>query len=198
MFDSGIKVSDLIESLRLEVDMAPELDDLAYITILNAVEQLLYTEIIQEQGEIIATLDSDKRVDIEKVNVAVGEAAIRFEDIYTVYAGETQLMKSTLTSGSIFPNTFYKDGNKVGFSIDESEVKIIYFVKPALKTVGTKESDTVKLPIEFIELAKAKMRGEAYKIANEDELAAKWLNDYNVLLETFKVWIANRAPQFGM
>lgn len=197
MFDSGIKVSDLIESLHSEVDMAPELDDRTYITILNAVEQLLYTEIIQEQGEITAELDSDNRVDIENIEVD-GEAAIRFEDIYTVYAGETQLKKTTLTSGAIFPNTFYKVGNKVGFSIDESEVKIIYFVKPALKTVETKENDTVKLPTEFIELAKAKMRGEAYKIANEDELAAKWLNDYNVLLDTFKVWISNRAPQFGM
>ena len=54
------------------------------------------------------------------------------------------------------------------------------------------------LPPELIDLAKAKLRGEAYKLANEDGLAAKWLNDYNVLLETFKVWIQSKAPAFGI
>jgi hypothetical protein len=43
----------------------------------------------------------------------------------------------------------------------------------------------------------AKMRGEAYKIANEDGLAAKWLADYNAQLESFKVWAADRNHRYG-
>jgi len=54
------------------------------------------------------------------------------------------------------------------------------------------------LPIEFIDLAKAKLRGEAYKVANEDSLAAKWINDYNMLVETFKAWIERERANFGM
>jgi hypothetical protein len=54
------------------------------------------------------------------------------------------------------------------------------------------------LPAEFIELAKAKLRGESYKYANEDGLAAKWLNDYNALLETFKVWVQSKSANFGI
>ena len=54
------------------------------------------------------------------------------------------------------------------------------------------------LPVEFIDLVKAKLRGEAYKLANEDNHAAKWLNDYNTLLETFKAWIADKSANFGM
>ena len=44
----------------------------------------------------------------------------------------------------------------------------------------------VMVPVEFIDLVKAKLRGEAY-VCQRGSLVAKWLNDYNVLLETFKV-----------
>ena len=52
--------------------------------------------------------------------------------------------------------------------------------------------------IEFIDLAKAKLRAEAYKVANEDNLAAKWINDYNVLVETFKAWVEEKRATFGI
>jgi hypothetical protein len=71
-------------------------------------------------------------------------------------------------------------------------------VKPELKTISNYASKYVMLPIEFIDLIKAKLRGEAYKYANEDNLAAKWLNDYNVLVETFKAWLSNKQPEFGI
>ena len=63
---------------------------------------------------------------------------------------------------------------------------------------GNVNDVNVMLPIEFIDLVKAKLRGEAYKLANEDSIAAKWLNDYNTLLETFKAWIADKSSNFGM
>jgi hypothetical protein len=36
-----------------------------------------------------------------------------------------------------------------------------------------------------------------YKIANEDGLSAKWLSEYNVQLENFKVWAAERMTRYG-
>ena len=80
-------------------------------------------------------------------------------------------------------------------------VRVIYFVRPALKTVNSSDvvgSGNVMLPVEFIDLAKSKLRADAYKIANEDNLAAKWMNDYNVLLETFKEWMDRKRPHFGV
>ena len=65
-------------------------------------------------------------------------------------------------------------------------------------TSGNFGTEHVKVPAEFIELVSAKLRGEACKLANEDALAAKWLSDYNVLLETFKTWIAGKQPSFGL
>ena len=80
-------------------------------------------------------------------------------------------------------------------------MKILYFVRPEVKTVSENDeidSKNVMLPPEFLDIARAKLRGEAYKIANEDVLAAKWLSDYNVLLENFKEWIKQRQAAFAM
>lgn len=203
MFDSGISVKNLIDELKnTEVDIALEIPNITYVTWLNALQQILYTEIIKEQK---------KRVFKPPFNIGEGisieaesnENKPSFEDIHAVYADDTQLIKSTVTSGVIFPNTYYKNNEKLYFNTKEepTELTVVYYVKPELINV-TEEDEiaegNVMIPIEFIDLVKAKLRGEAYKLANEDNIAAKWLNDYNNLLETFKVWIASKSPNFGM
>ena len=203
MFDSGISVSDLVSQIKDEVDIAIPIKNSSYVLWLNALEQLLYTELIQEQGKIELEAVASGVISIDTLRVPNGENAVRFEDIYTVYAGDTQLKESTLASGVIFPNTFYKEQNNIGLNLKKSpsNIKIIYIVRPALKTVSADDkigAGNVMLPIEFVDLAKAKHRGEAYKVANEDGIAAKWLNDYNVLLETFKAWLSGKQSEFGM
>jgi len=81
------------------------------------------------------------------------------------------------------------------------QIEIIYFIKPLLKTVNDKDEvqgGNVMLPIEFIEIAKSKLRAEAYMIENEYTPAANWINNYNILLENFKQWLTDKAAQFGM
>lgn len=128
------------------------------------------------------------------------EDAVRFEDIHAVYADKTQLIKSTLTSGVIFPHSYFKDGDKLCLHTTAMPDKftVVYIVRPELKKANTASEAHVMVPVEFIDLVKAKLRGEAYKLANEGELAAVWLNDYNNLLETFKAWISGKKPEFGM
>lgn len=198
MFDSGISASALIDDLKNEVDIAIPVPDSLYLSWLSSLEQMLYTEIIQEQHSVSVSA-SDGVISLSEIPVDDEQDKIRFEDIYAFYADDTQYIKSTLTSGNIFPETYYKKENNVAYNAPEppQNIKIIYFIRPALKTAETAENH-VCVPPEFIDLVKAKLRGEAYKIANEDAIAAKWLNDYNVLLETFKVWIAGKAPNFGM
>ena len=139
-------------------------------------------------------------VSINTLNVPDGENAVRFEDIHAIYADETQLIKSTVTSGMLFPNTYYKIQNDIGLNLKNQpeKLKVIYFVRPALKTEQNISTDIVMLPVEFIDLVKAKLRGEAYKLANENSLAAKWINDYNVLLEIFKAWLSEKQSGFGL
>ncbi len=202
MFDSGIAVSALVSGIRDEADISMPIDNMSYVIWINALEQLLYTELIGELGTITLPGVTGNMIDINSLDVPECENAIRFEDIYAIYAGAKQLIKSTAVSGVLFPNTFYKINNNIGLNLDNppNDIRIIYVVRPALKTIDDCDTITgnVMLPVEFIDLARAKLRGEAYKIANEDALAAKWLNDYNVLLETFKVWIAGKQSDFGL
>lgn len=200
MFDSGIKASALIEQIENEADIAIPIAKENYVSWLNALEQLLYTEIIQEQGKIELDGVKGSVIGIDTLNVPNGENAVRFEDIHAIYADQTQLIESTVASGVIFPDTYYKIGNDIGVNLkrEPEKVKIIYFVKPELKTTDNISTKNVMIPVEFIDLVKAKLRGEAYKVANEDSIAAKWINDYNILLETFKAWISEKQPEFGM
>ncbi len=200
MFDSGIKASALIEQIENEADIAIPIAKESYVSWLNALEQLLYTELIQEQGKIELDGVNGSVIGIDTLNVPNGENAVRFEDIHAIYADQTQLIESTVASGVIFPDTYYKIGNDIGVNLkkEPEKVKIVYFVKPELKTTGNISTLNVMIPVEFIDLAKAKLRGEAYKVANEGELAAMWINDYNVLLETFKAWLSGKQPEFGM
>lgn len=200
MFDSGIKASALIEQIENEADIAIPIAKESYVSWLNALEQLLYTELIQERGKIELDGVNGSVIGIDTLNVPNGENAVRFEDIHTIYADQTQLIESTVASGVIFPDTYYKIGNDIGVNLkkEPEKVKIIYFVKPKLKTTDNISTLNVMIPVEFIDLAKAKLRGEAYKVANEGELAAMWINDYNVLLETFKAWLSGKQPEFGM
>ena len=203
MFDSGIPVCNLIDELRNEVDIAIHIPNATYVEWLNSLQQVLYTEIIKEQRKITLYTSHQNDVNLSTLMIGEDENTPRFEDIYTIYADDVQLIKSTVTSGVIFPDTFYKDNNNIGYNTKDtpSKLTIVYIVKPKLVSVSSNDKiddSNVMLPVEFIDLAKAKLRGEAYKLANEDGLAAKWLNDYNVLLETFKAWILAKSPKFGM
>lgn len=206
MFDSGIAAADLITGLKDEIDVAQAIPNTEYVFWLNSLQQLLYSEFIKEQRKvtIISPTAGVISIDDEVLDPSEGESRLRFEDIYRVYADGTELTKATLSSGAIFPNAYYKVGKDIGYNVEGvSDMVIIYFARPELITVDD-DDDTidedaiVMLPYEFLDLVKARLRGEAYKLANEDDTAAKWLNDYNVLLENFKNWLTRRNPTLGM
>lgn len=196
MFNSGKSVSELITELKEEVDVAVEIPTSTYLLWLSIIEQLCYSEFIKEQRELTIS-NPTLTINIKELTVSDEEEPIRFEDIYAVYADDVQLMKTTLANGRVFSDTFYKHNDDLGLNIpyQTRELKVIYIARPKVKTT---EEGNVMMPIEFIDMVKAKMRGEAYKLVNEEELASKWLNDYNSMLENFKAWCDNRASRFGM
>lgn len=208
MFDSSISAEDFIENLKSEVDIAVPISNASYVMWLNTVEQLLYTEYIKEltsySVEVKDYFPFPGFLTMSKIFIGEGEESPRFEDVYAVYADGVQLSKTTFASGeTVFPHTYYKKDNGIGISgyDDINVLTVIYSIKPKLKTTdknGNITGGNVMIPPEFLTLVSAYIRGEAYKIANEDTIAAKWINDYNVLLETFKMWIDKRKSNFGL
>lgn len=202
MFDSGISAKALIAELQSEVDVALPITNSTYATWLNSLQGLLYSAIIKEQNDLIITEPQEDVIQLASLDVSDNEAPIRFEDIYAVYADTTQLIKTSITSGFVFPDCFYKKGDNLAVKMQKTPnfIKLIYHIKPKLIKVNENDEiqdGNVMIPIEFIELVKSKLRGEAYSLENEYGPASNWLNNYNILLENFKQWLSDKAQQFG-
>ena len=208
MFDSGISAKDLIAQLKSEVDAAEEIPNATYITFLNALEQMLYADFIKEQNTVKVSFSPSVNtfpatVDLSGLEIPDTEYNVTFEDIYAVYVNHNlQLIKTSPANGIVFPNSYYKTGGNLSYSSKNPvrEIRIVYIVKPAVKTVDENDviqDGNVMIPLEFIELVKSKLRYEAYMLVNEYTAAANWVNVFNSLLTTFSEWLANREPQFG-
>lgn len=199
MFDSGIAASELIADLKKEIDISIDIPNKTYITWLNSLEQLFYSEFIKEQARFPVAPGATLPLALP--------TGVMFEDIKQVYVDGVEHTLSNLNGVYGLTQIYYKDHinnvEKIGIFPSEYSVSIdiIHILRPAKKAVDGSDvvgTGNVMLPYEFIELVKAKLRGEAYKLANEDSIAAKWLNDYNILLENFKQWIDSKQSRFGI
>ena len=199
MYDSGVKCSDFINSIIGEADISIEIQSDSWYRWLNTVEQFIYTEILDEYASAEIDYASDS-VTLSTLTVPYGCASVTYDDVIAVYADGVQVEKSGIKGVMNFSdkNLYYTDynGNLV-LSLTEvpNKITVIYRLRPILKTEAG--NNNVAVPAEFLDMVSARLRGEAYKIANEDGLAGKWLADYNTQLESFKVWAEKRNKRYG-
>lgn len=200
MYDSEVTTADLIAEIKDEIDIASIVPDTAFLRWLNTVEQTVYTELIREMRLVHIAVDyydgdDTPSFSLSDIMTGDGEAEIIFDDIVKTYVDGIELDRVSLISGTVFDNIgmYYQNGDRIMVKtlVPASEVSVIYVVRPVKKAMenGELPDETVKLPAEWLEIAASRLRGEAYKLANDDNLAAKWLNDYNLYLEQFKVWL---------
>lgn len=203
MYDSGIAARTLISNVSSEADITIPIDSESWYRWINAVEQFVYTEILNEYTSVTlnyAELTNDTINLNNDITTANGCAAPNFDDIIKIYADETELDRTSVISGLIFVDkplyyTDYSGNIKMNLTGYPENIVIIYRLRPELKSSLTDRN--INIPIEFIDMLAARMRGEAYKIANEDNLSAKWLSDYNIQLESFKLWATRRNERYG-
>lgn len=203
MYNSGISAADLIRSVTEEADIVIPITDTSWYRWINAVEQFVYTEIFNQfvSAELYFEDILGNTIHLgSQIPVIEGCAVPEFDDVVKIYADEVELSRAGVISGIAFADKpiYYTDyaGNiKLILPFDADKITVVYKLRPRLKTEG--DEFFINLPIEFVDLLAARLRAEAYKIANEDEQAAKWSAEYNVQLETLKVWAAMRSERYG-
>lgn len=204
MYNSGISVKKLVEQLKDEISVSANITDESYIQWINTVEQTIYSEIIRELRRISLTSNTNSPVQLNTFPVGLDEEMPVFDDIHKVYADGYELIPTTIVSGYRFnENAFWRENDNIGYRLDDGStagvLDIYYHVRPKLKSVASfaNDNDTIRLPPEWIELVASRCRGEAYKLGDADELAGKWLNDYNVALGNFKLWVDGNTVTYG-
>jgi len=195
IYDGGITNADLITDIIAEADISVTIPNDLYIRHLNALYQLLYRDYIKSEDAV----EIEGTPDLSAIVVNEGEDDVVFDDIvhlYRVCDGENyEIPKATAAYALTSENPCYyrdHDGSLVVANVDETDFVLIRRTRPALITAIT---DTAKVPLppEFLQLAVAKLLGEIYKAANDDSLSAKWLGEYNSLLDDFKQWLYARS-----
>ena len=68
-------------------------------------------------------------------------------------------------------------------------MRAVFLLRPPLCDEENEEEYEIPLAPEFLPLLTARLFGEGYKAANEDELAAKWLSEYNGRLEDLAAYL---------
>ncbi len=201
MYDSNVSVKGVSKVLESEVDIRGTLDDGAIARWISSLEQLLYTDIIKDYRTATVNLIDDERFDLDDITPDDDSRAVTFDDIVKVYDETDELVKCSPIAAHQFAEEkaiYWHEGNVCYAKLlrdGVTQLRVIYRAHPSIK-VGDSD-DTVKVPYEWLEMILSKVRGEAYKIAGDDAQAAKWLNDYNTQLESFKAWIAERQKWFG-
>lgn len=183
IYDSKTSAKAVIDDVINEADIALEIPPATYLRWLNELEQNIYGGIVKGTRKEETTGADGK--------ITIGGAV---EDITAIYSGTDALAKVSAELLPLMRNSnFYAicDG-EVLTDYGDGEFAVYYIDRPALKTSSNYNTETVKVPTEFLELVYSKLRGEAYKLANEDGLAAKWLADYNARLADFAAWHEQR------
>lgn len=195
IYNSGILASGFVEAISSEADITIEIPESSWYRWLSQVEQLCYTEFIKPLKKVEITIPDNGEIDLSSI-AEDDEDDVNFDDIVKIYVDGVELRRGgAVSSVSLFRMPMYwLDGNTV-YANRDGEAYMIYIVRPAIKT-STSDGE-IALPLEWLDMLGAKMRGEAYKVANDDGIAAKWLADYNQQLASFKVWCDNRNKRYG-
>ena len=201
MYNSNITVRQLYSMLLEDVDIAVSVNTDLFCLWLDSLQQMLYSEIIRHQRYTSIEGDGDAIL-FSSLAHADDEAVPEARDIVAVFADNAEAQRVSGGIGRILHGerpAWYDGGSGIclllPYSVDRMQVA--HIVRPAAVTSDKMDTDCVRVPSEFVPMVLARMRGEMYKVANEDMLSAKWLSDYNTELETFKVWAVNHNKMYG-
>jgi len=192
MYESSMRVSELIDLARASADIAPEIDDDYYLLWLNSLESLIYTGILR-QSVIRECTVYDGVIDLALLQPEAGEAMPRGCDVRSVYLGARELVRVGADVFLAHPekSCFYTLGDKVHLNCPYgvgSRARVAVTVRPERKGEDGM-SAYVALPDEFLPMALDYLVGCAYALICEDNQAANRFASYNAALDAFTEWV---------
>lgn len=203
MYNSGITAREFINTVKEESDITISIPESSWYRWITTVEQLLYTEIFKEHDVISIGIYTNNFVEYTLSSSPIDNECdpLTFDDIVTVFFDDIELERSGETGAMQFPErplyyTKYDGKLYAQCPVYAENMIIVYRKRPRVKNTSSGDVH-IMVPVEWLDIVGAKMRGEAYKIANEDGLSAKWLNDFNMQLESLKIWAAKRNERYG-
>ena len=189
----------LIDGVMGDMGLYTKFERAVYREILNETIARLYNEVIEEIAEARG-VSVDGALILSDIPVPKDVAPIREADVLGVRKGDTHFRR---VSPKLFGFLDSEDGSF--YALQEEKIRltptwtthglfVTYRVRP-LPFTKDNEERALPVPDEYVSLLRAKIRGEIYKLANEDELAAKWLGEYNLTLASFAAFCAARRDR---
>ncbi len=202
MYHSGMTVSNVLDIVAGEVDIVGRIDASSYCRWISSLEGLIYADILSEERVAEVKADQNGVIPLSLLPVGTGERIPIFDDILKVYRCGDELTRVGLAAFCQFGEDkalYYKnnDGELAVSVYGQGQGDTYLVLWRAIPTVKQNDGEEILLPYEWLDLLLAKLRGEAYKIANDDAQAAKWLGDYNTQMESFRLWAAERRKRYG-
>lgn len=192
MFSCNVMARTIIDETMTELGTYEELSRATCRTLLNETLGRLYTDVVREEAEV-ACSPADGAISFSALILPSDNAGLRAEDILRIRKG-TQFIhylppqRFTLVQ-SADGNFYTVQGGKLLFTptFTGHGMHLTYLRRPRPFTEGD-EGRMLPIPDEYVSMIRAKLRGEMFKLANEDALAAKWLGEYNAVLPAFAAY----------
>ena len=199
MFDSGIKVVDLINQIRDEADIAIYVKDDVILQSYNGIVIGIYRDIIKHEClEMLPVADGKVEVGCpsESVYRVFTEDFFEAEKVNPTYALITdRVCWFPSKENAIIVKNFPSEGCAVVYHEIPEAVLNLKKLDEDGKVTNEDVDTVVPVPIDFIDMVKAKIRGDMYNISNDDDFAAKWYGVYNTRIEDFKLFVAEKKEE---
>lgn len=196
MFKSGITVKELIDQVQNEVDIAIDVGNDAVLQSYNGLIAGLYRDIVKKECGQSYKINKKGSAENRYADWTTGEFSA--ECVYRVFTEDYfEAEKVNPTYALITDRVcWYPSGEKeiTLRNFPGESCIVVYYAMPEVAD-SVDSPSIVPVPIDFIDMVKAKIRGDMYNISNDDDLAAKWYNIYNSRIEDFKIFISENRTE---
>lgn len=192
MFICNTNAKTLLDETVEELKLYGNIPRATFRRVLNETLGRLYNEVVYEVREAAGKSVSGE-IALSSLPVSADSSNVREEDVLRVFHAGSELQYLPPRRFALVSNNdgnFYtvQDGKiLLSPSFSGYTLQVSYLRRPRPYSEGD-EGRMLPMPEEYVSLVRAKLRGEIYKLANEDALSAKWLGEYNATLPAFAAY----------